>query len=482
MFATIQRFVRTADGVIAHAYLSFFRERGGLRAFLFHSLFRDEREIALHQVDPLQRTTVSQFRAFIEYYLSHGYQFVGLDDLLNGLRPTGKYVLISFDDGYFNNTLALPVLHEYKVPAVCFISTDNVLENKCFWWDVLYRERHAQGATPRQIHRETVGMKTKTTEEIESELKHRFGGDAFRPRGAIDRPFTPAELRDFAREPYVQLGNHTANHAILTNYTPDQARAQIRAAQDSLAEMTGLRPCAIAYPNGAYSRSIVQACVDLGLMIGFTVRPVKNSLRADARSPSGLRLGRFTLEGEFPLETQCRTYRSDVLLYALFRAGYLRLFRGRRQEIRHVLSRRPPPERSRPTNGRTRGVDSHDHDDPLPPRREPAIDELARRRPTFVEGTRIRLADGHDWAFPDQPPRPDDHELISVLRAIGESEDRPERLRGGLALAILLLSRNYDLTPADFQAILAFAPGDTELSELQRAVHELAISLSRVVS
>ena len=252
MISTIQKLVGAADGVIASAYLSLFNERGGLRAFLFHSLFRDEREIALHQVDPLQRTTVAQFRAFIEYYLGHDYQFVSANDILGGLRPDGKYALISFDDGYFNNTRALPLLREYKVPAVFFISTNNVRENKSFWWDVLYRERHAQGATAQQIYRDCVGLKRKTTEEIEAELKHRFGADAFQPRGELDRPFTPAELRDFAREPHVHLGNHTANHAILTNYTPDEARSQIRAAQDSLAEMTGVRPTAIAYPNGSF--------------------------------------------------------------------------------------------------------------------------------------------------------------------------------------------------------------------------------------
>jgi hypothetical protein len=107
------------------------------------------------------------------------------------------------------------------------------------------------------------------------------------------------------------------------------------------------------------------------------------------------------------------------------------------------------------------------------------IDEQALRRPDFVEGTRIRLANGHDWSFPDQPPHPEDHELIAILQAIAEAEDEPERLRGELALAILLLSRNYDLSPGDFQAILSFAPGDPTLIEMQRAVHELASRHSR---
>src|SRR5882724_3251133 len=147
MIGAIQHLVRRADATFARAYLALFRERNALMCFLFHSLFRDEREIALNLVDPLQRTTIRQFRQFVEYYLSHGYRFVTPPDLLNGLAPNGKYALITFDDGYFNNSLARPILEEYGVPAVFFISTEHVRQNKCFWWDVLYRQRAAEGAS-----------------------------------------------------------------------------------------------------------------------------------------------------------------------------------------------------------------------------------------------------------------------------------------------------------------------------------------------
>ena len=40
-----------------------------------------------------------------------------------------------------------------------------------------------------------------------------------------------------------------------------------------------------------------------------------------------MRLGRFTPHGEDRILTQCRTYRSDVLLYGTFRSGYLKLRR-----------------------------------------------------------------------------------------------------------------------------------------------------------
>lgn len=41
-----------------------------------------------------------------------------------------------------------------------------------------------------------------------------------------------------------------------------------------------------------------------------------------------MRLGRFSTHGDDRMLRQCRTYRSDVLLYKTFREAYLRLARG----------------------------------------------------------------------------------------------------------------------------------------------------------
>ena len=208
MIETIQNFIRGADSAIASVYLSMFRERNALMTFLYHSLFRNEAEIALNHVDPLQRTTTTQFRQFIQYYLSHGYRFISPSDLLNGLRADGKYALITFDDGYYNNTLALPILQEFNVPATFFISTNHVLQNKSYWWDVHHRERIARAATRHQIYTEAVALKSLRADQLEEKLAAEFGPSAFRPKGDIDRPFSPAELKQFAasesssRQPY----------------------------------------------------------------------------------------------------------------------------------------------------------------------------------------------------------------------------------------------------------------------------------------
>ncbi|HEV7299961.1 MAG TPA: polysaccharide deacetylase family protein [Tepidisphaeraceae bacterium] len=329
MINVAQTLIRNTDSVFARAYLGVRPERPALMSFLFHSLFRDEREIAMNHVDPLQRTTVAQFRQFIEYYLEHGYTFIDPQDVLNGLKADRKYALITFDDGYFNNALALPILNEFRVPATFFISANHVRDNKCFWWDVLHRERCQRGASPQQIYREGAAMKSMTTEAMEVQLTRHFGTDAFRPRSDIDRPFTPSELRDFASNPYVHIGNHTANHGILTNYPPDQVREQVAGAQAMLTEMTGKTPISIAYPNGGHSLEVVRICREAGLKVGFTVRPEKSALPLGEPDSDLLRLGRFCPHGESSIIGQCRTYRSDVLVYGLFRDTYLRLVRGK---------------------------------------------------------------------------------------------------------------------------------------------------------
>jgi peptidoglycan/xylan/chitin deacetylase (PgdA/CDA1 family) len=329
MIGAVQTLVRSADSAMARLYLSLFRERSGLSCFLFHSLFRNEREMERDLIDPLDRTTVAHLRQLIEYYLQNGYRFVAPDEIPAALAPGQKYAMLTFDDGYFNNSLALPLLEEFDVPALFFISTNHVRQNKCFWWDVLYRERRMRGASPHTIYHEALAMKVLRTEEIESQLTERFGDEALRPRGDIDRPFTTAELRRFAQHPLVHLGNHTADHAILTNYTPDEIRAQIAQCQRALTEMTGNRPLSIAYPNGAYNRDVLSTCRDEGIRLGFTIKPHKNILPVSEAADDLLTLGRFVPHAQSPMPAQCRTYRSDVLLYGALRAGYLRLARGR---------------------------------------------------------------------------------------------------------------------------------------------------------
>ena len=307
--------VRAADRYVSAAFLSLRREHGGLSTFMFHGVFADRAEVDRGDAHPQQGVTVADFRAFVAYLLGCGYQFVSVADVLAGLPPGPRYAMVTFDDGYFSNSRVVPVLEEFDVPAVVFVSTGHVMGGKCFWWDVLYREGLGRGASAAEIAEETERLKLLRTEEVEADLARRFGRDALRPRGDADRPFTAAELKDFAAHRLVTLGNHTADHAILPRYTPEEMRRQLRDAQDVLREVTGAAPAAVAYPNGEYSDAVVEAARSVDLRLGIGIEPRKNRLPIDVAAGDAMRLGRFTPPGGDALLPQLRVFRADVRLY-----------------------------------------------------------------------------------------------------------------------------------------------------------------------
>jgi hypothetical protein len=106
-------------------------------------------------------------------------------------------------------------------------------------------------------------------------------------------------------------------------------------------------------------------------------------------------------------------------------------------------------------------------------------DEKALRRPTFVEGRRVVLADGQSWSLPTHRADRADPEYDAILRMVREAEDASDRLRSELALTIFLLSRNYQLTPDVLQEILGFSPDDPALVVMQQTVHALAVESMR---
>jgi len=273
------------------------RDRPALLIFLFHALFDNQQEVETRQLDPQQRITVP----------SPG-------ELTSGLDPKGKYVLITFDDGYFNNLRMLPLMQELNVPAAFFISTTNVQQQECFWWDVVHRERHKQGAPRADISREQKQLKRLHHRKIRQHLMDAFGNECFKPWSDTDRPMTVTELQSFAAEPLVHIGNHTSDHYILDNYPEQEVIQQIRQGQRELEQMLDFSPQLIAYPNGNYSQAAIKAAKSCGLQAGISLEKHKNYLPIDWHSDNAFHLGRFTLWGTQDISKQCDIFRSDMRL------------------------------------------------------------------------------------------------------------------------------------------------------------------------
>jgi peptidoglycan/xylan/chitin deacetylase (PgdA/CDA1 family) len=317
MYARARAMLLTLDRFIARSSLAMGNEQGVLLTFLFHGLLADPGQAHSGRTDP-RGITVEMFRRFLDHFHKHSYTFVSADDISRGLQPAGKHVLVTFDDGYYSNTRALPLLEAFRAPAVVFVSTQHVIQGKAFWWDVLERQGGLCGTPRRQVQLVVERLKRLKTAEAEAQVRAQLGPDALRPVNDVDRPFTPLELRDFAAHPLIALGNHTADHAILTNYSPAEVREQIQGAQDDLRHMTGKSPTLIAYPNGNETPAIADAARSAGIVFGLGVHPGRNSVPLRPGSPAAMTLKRFTLTGDYAIEAQCRASRS---LFSLYRVG-----------------------------------------------------------------------------------------------------------------------------------------------------------------
>lgn len=305
--------IRQIDYYFNNAYLRLVGEKKSLIIFLFHVLFRDEKEKQLNIIHPRQGITLSNFQKFIDYYSANDYIFVSPEDILKGLDDGRNYAMITFDDGYYNNIHSLPILNKYRIPALFFISTDCVTNNKAFLWDVLYREKSKLGVPVQTIFNEINTLKsTMSNRGIEEVMFEKFGSKSFVPFGDIDRPFTPSELKDFSGNKFVFLGNHTSEHAFLAICNPDEIRATIEKAQDALHQFTGIYSQYISYPDGSYSSDVIRIVKEMGFKLGMAVDYRKNYLPIDFLKDEHLQLSRFALGENGNIINQCQLCRTDI--------------------------------------------------------------------------------------------------------------------------------------------------------------------------
>lgn len=225
-------------------------------------------------------------------------------------------VALSFDDGYRDNhSFLLPLLREAGAPATVYLESRPLDEGKLNWTHKLFwlLERtdlttfvHAYGdevGDDQSYHKSnqvvTEGTHPRPIYEVKRLLK--YEADPARRDAAVDAVFR-AEGGDEAqlcRELYmswdqarelaqagVELGGHTAGHAILSRIDPAEQRREVATCAESLRRELSGELGTFAYPFGrswdfdAESKAAVDAA-------GFTAAV---TMHAGANRPGGDRL------------------------------------------------------------------------------------------------------------------------------------------------------------------------------------------------
>jgi len=229
-------------------------------------------------------TFASQLR-----WLSEDFEVLPLAAVVKAFREgtplPPRACALTFDDGWRDNfEFAFPLLRERDLPATIFLVTDRVGSHGSFWPDEVCARlgslspEAARGTVNRLLDRDVHGD---PSQELLAELKTRAAParesilESLRRSGPP--PTTERELLDWSEIETMVAGridfeSHSRSHAILTGIDLQSAHGELRDSQRAL-ESRGLGAArVIAYPSGAFDRSVCEAAEAAGYRAAVTMR------------------------------------------------------------------------------------------------------------------------------------------------------------------------------------------------------------------
>lgn len=231
----------------------------------------------------------SRFRALIKT-LSETVHFLSLRAWLNGeLDEERLNILLTFDDGYWNNkTHLLPLLEELEVPATLFVTAETAI----LWpdlFDVLVAENdipeelltyrsHWRRSNLQSVKREIAGFGAEEIRSLTKLLRVHFEQKERVTSPVLYKLLSDEDLHELHEHPLVSLANHSGNHYNLTNLTAETIREELQLVQQRLGRVgvPAIYGNVFAYPFGAYDRRTCELLESSGIvrqLITDTVDP-----------------------------------------------------------------------------------------------------------------------------------------------------------------------------------------------------------------
>lgn len=240
--------------------------------------------------------TQEQFDEQLGWLKTHA-DVIGLEQLDAAMTGApGRFVLITFDDGYSDNLeLAFPVLQRHAIAATFFITSGFIDDRRVAWWDeISWMVKHAErrrwparflndGEPRSDWAADDAPAVTRTLlqtyKALATEKGPTFLDEVAEAMGSGRCPLTDnsapwmtwSELRRL-KEAGHSIGAHTITHPVLARCTREQQRHEITESKRRIEEMLGMAVSAFSYPVGtadAFTAETEQLMADAGIRWAF---------------------------------------------------------------------------------------------------------------------------------------------------------------------------------------------------------------------
>lgn len=264
----------------------------GVLVLNYHRVSNDEQSIFDRG---LRSSAIDAFADQVRFCKRH-FDVIAPGDLPDVLaHRRGRYVLITFDDGYRDNyEVAFPIVKTMGVPATFFVATGFIDTPRVPWWDdiawMVRSSRRRAAVLPRwfpepvpfdepdrerairTLLRAYKAMSTDRTEAFLQDIEEAIGAERHDPHACDHWWMTWDMLRDMQASG-MTIGGHTVNHPVLARACRTIQQREIEGCSQRLARELGQPMRYFSYPVGGCGSfdAITRECLrQVGVQYAFS--------------------------------------------------------------------------------------------------------------------------------------------------------------------------------------------------------------------
>ncbi len=259
---------------------------------------------------------VSKERIYNQFkWLKENTNIVSLTDYFENNNQSKKHTIaITFDDGFYNNyELLFPIIQELQIQVTIFATTIQLQGYDILWPDYLDL---ASSLAPEKItiegkvyHKKKGVFFNEQSQSLKQQMRFSTSEEKIKILNGLKmysdfmkdkkldlywKLMNESQLKEISNSPFVTIGAHGSWHNNLSEISEQDAIQELEESKKYLEKVIGKEIIHLAYPDGSYTRSLINKAEKLGYRYQLAADYLFKEDNADKRIENRIGLNPYT--------------------------------------------------------------------------------------------------------------------------------------------------------------------------------------------